>query len=87
MATPSSRYVPSPRCYPAVLPEIIYRADDAIRKVQAEGELHFAGRIYRVSKALRGERVAVRPTATDGLWGIYFMHDRIALIDQRDPVE
>jgi len=87
MATPSSRYVPSPRCYPAALPVIVYAADDAIRKVQSEGAVHFAGRVFRVSKALRGERVAVRPTLIDGVWTIHFMTHRIAQIDLRDPVK
>src|SRR5947209_70399 len=71
MATPGSRYVPSPRCYPATLPEIVYGGDDAVRKVQSEGAVHFAGRVARVSKALRGERVAIRPTLTDGVWTIH----------------
>jgi transposase InsO family protein len=87
LATPSSRYVPSPRCYPTALPEIEYGGDDAVRKVQSEGVVHFAGRVLRVSKALRGERVAVRPTSTDGVWTIHFMTHRIAQIDLRDPVE
>jgi hypothetical protein len=87
MATPSSRYALSPRPYPVVVPTIEYRPEDAVRKVQQEGEVHFAGRVVRVSKALRGERVAVRPTQTDGVFTIYFMTDRIAQIDLRDPVE
>lgn len=86
MATPHSRYVLSPRPYPAVVPEIEYRPDDAVRKVQQEGDVHFAGRVFRVSKALRGERVAVRPTQTDGVFLVYFMTDRIAQINLRDPM-
>lgn len=86
LATPSSRYVPSPRRYPERLPAIEYGPGDAVRKVQYDGELSFANRIFRVSKAFRGERVAVRPMATDGMMAIYFMTHRIAEIDLRDPV-
>jgi transposase InsO family protein len=87
LATPGSRYVPSPRPYPETLPAIEYGPDDAVRKVQYDGEVHFAGRVSRVSKAFRGERVAVRPTPTDGVWAVYFATHRIAQIDLRDPVQ
>lgn len=87
LATPSSRYVPSVRRYPARLPEIEYGPDDAVRKVQENGELSFANRLFRVSKAFRGERVAIRPMPTDGVLAIYFMTHQIGQIDLRDPVE
>lgn len=87
MATPSSRYAPSARRYPERLPEIEYGPDDAVRKVQEDGELSFANRIFRVSKAFRGERVAIRPTVTDGVFVVAFMTHRIAQIDLRDPME
>jgi transposase InsO family protein len=86
LATPSSRYLPSPRRYPARLPEIEYGPDDAVRTVQDGGAVSFANRPFRVSKAFHGERVAVRPTPTDGVRVIYFMTHRIAQIDLRDPV-
>jgi len=85
LATPSSRYVPSPRRYPERLSAIEYGPDDAIRKVQDDGEVSFAGQVFRVSKAFRGERVAIRPTQTDGVLAIAFMTHRIAQIDLRDP--
>ena len=87
MATPSSRYVPSPRRYPARVSAIEYGPDDAVRTVQYGGELSFANRVFRVSKAFRGQRVAIRPTATEGVFVIAFMTHRIAQIDLRDPVE
>lgn len=87
LATPRSRYVPSPRRYPDAVPEIAYGPDDALRKVQEGGDVSFAGRVFRVSKAFQGERVAIRPTQTDGVWAIIFMTHRIARIDLRDPAE
>jgi transposase InsO family protein len=86
LATPSSRYVPSARRYPTSVPAIEYGPDDAVRKVQADGEFSFANRVFRVSKAFRGERVAIRPTPTDGVFVVAFMTHRIAQIDLRDPV-
>ncbi|MCA1726035.1 MAG: IS481 family transposase, partial [Thermomicrobia bacterium] len=85
LATPGSRYAPSVRAYPDAVPEIVYGPDDAVRKVQYDGEVHFAGRVFRVGKAFHGERVAMRPMATDGVWGVYFVTQRIAQIDLRDP--
>lgn len=86
LATPGSQYAPSPRCYPERLPAIEYGPDDAVRKVQSEGEVSFANRVFRVSKAFRGERVAIRPTPTDGVFVVAFMTHRIAQIDLHDPV-
>lgn len=86
MATPSSRYRPSVRRYSALVPEIAYGPDDAVRKVQYDGEFSFANRVFHVSKAFRGERVAIRPTPTDGVFVVAFMTHRIAQIDLRDPV-
>ncbi len=60
LAAPSSRYVPSLRPYSLVVPEIEYGRSDVVRKVQYDGELSFANRLFRVNKAFRGGRVAIR---------------------------
>jgi hypothetical protein len=41
----------------------------------------FRGRAWKVPQAFRGERVAIRPRATDGHYGIFFGATRIATID------
>jgi transposase InsO family protein len=81
MQTPVQRYTPSPRAYcdqPAV---IEYGADDQVRKVQHGGWLSYRGKGYRVGKAFHGERVAVRPSPTDGVLDVYFCNQRIAQIN------
>jgi transposase InsO family protein len=85
MATPVSRYRQSTRSFPETLPPLIYGPGDQVRKVQAKGWLTFRGRNFRVSKAFRGESVALRPTVTDGLWEVYFGQHRIARINLREP--
>jgi transposase InsO family protein len=85
LATPGSRYRPSARAYPERLPEVVYGPEDQVRRVQGTGTISFANRVVRVSKALRGERVAVRPTPTDGVFAVYFMTQQIRRFDLRDP--
>lgn len=85
LAVPASRYQPSPRAFPEVLPPIEYGPDDAVRKVQAKGELFYRGQVFRVSTALRGYPVALRPTSVDGRLAVYFCHHRVTEIDLRYP--
>lgn len=77
MKPPVSRYRPSLRQYPNVLPAIEYGPDDQVRKVQAEGEVSFKGTTFRVPKALRGNPVALRPTEVDGVFDVYFCHQKL----------
>ena len=44
----------------------------------------FRGREFRLPKALRGQPVALRPTATDGCWAIRFLSDDLGTLDLRD---
>lgn len=85
MAVPASRYQPSPRAFPETLPPIEYETHDIVRKVQAQGELFYQGCIYRLAQALRGYRVALRPTDEDGLMAVYFRHYKVAQINLRQP--
>ena len=83
MAVPASRYEISPRAFPEVLPEPQYRPDDAIRRVQQGGEVHFQGRVLNVPKAFVGQTIALRPTQTDGLWNVVFAAHHVTQIDLR----
>ena len=85
LAVPASRYHVSPRPYPAQLPPLPYGLDDQVRKVQAGGWVSFQGRHLRLPKALRGQAVAFRPTATDGCWAIRFLTDDLGTLDLREP--
>jgi transposase InsO family protein len=85
LAVPGDRYRPSPRSYPAVLPAIEYAAGDQVRKVDSEGFISFRNRPWRISKAFRGQPVAVRPTQEDGVFTVHFCQQKIALLDLRQP--
>ena len=85
LAVPISRYAPSPRRFPETLPPITYGDADLVRKVGAEGWVSFKGRTFKVGRALRGYPVALRPAASDGVWGVWFMTHPIAEVDLRSP--
>ena len=86
MAAPGTRYCASSRPFPETLPPIAYDSTDAIRKVDVDGFISFRARPWRISKALRGEPVAVRPTLTDGVFDVFFCAHRVRDIDLRQPV-
>jgi len=84
MATPASRYVPSPRAFPETLPVIEYDPGEIVRLVN-NGIVYYLGRSLRVGKAFHGYPVALRQSSEeDGLLEVYFCQQRIAKIDLRD---
>lgn len=84
--TPASRYRLSPIEFPESLPPIEYPAGLELRKVDSEGRLRYGGHHFRVSKALRGLPVALRPIADDdGQHEMLFCHQVIARIDLKHP--
>lgn len=80
LAVPASRYRPSDRAYPELLPDLEYPAGDLVRKVQAKGEVSLLGRRVVLPKAFRGYPVGFRPTG-DGRFDVYFATVHIALVD------
>ena len=85
LATPIHRYAASPRPFPTTLPAPEYGPDDAVRAVHGGGQLSYRGRLHVVGTALRGHRVALRPTAEDGVLAVYFCHHRVGFLDLRTP--
>jgi len=87
LATPVERYRPSPRNYQERVAPFEYAPTDAVRRVQHGGHVSLAGRTFRVPKAFRGQSIALRPTAEDGVYQAFFRHQRIATIDLRRSVD
>jgi transposase InsO family protein len=81
---PASRYAPSPRLFPAVLPPIEYDSDLQVRRVKENGRIKFQGRELPLSKAFSKEPVGLREVA-DGKWEVYYCHQRVATIDLTEP--
>jgi len=87
MQVPADRYQPSNHQYKQKLPPIEYAPDDQVRKVDDGGWISFKGTLYRLSKAFYGQRVALRPTHTDGLYDVYFCNQKIGQIDCKRTIK
>lgn len=84
LATPISRYRPSQRQMPSCLPPIEYAPGDTVVQVRWDGRVDFAGRRLKVSNALHRQPIAFRPVAqVDGLYEVYFCHQRFMQCDLR----
>lgn len=83
MAVPVDRYLPSPRPYPDILPEITYSADHTVHRVNSAGRITIDRRPVFISEALRGLPVGVRRTAVDGVVVVRFCQQAITRIDLR----
>jgi transposase InsO family protein len=83
-ATPATRYRPSLRPFAPTLPPIEYAPDCHVRKVDSNGHFSFQGRRLGISKAFHGYPIALRPTAKDSCWDVYFCHQKIKSIDLRE---
>ena len=83
---PASRYRPSARSMPRHLPQPEYDEHDIVRMVSpTSAYLSFKGRRWKVPKAFKGERVAIRPLKPDGTYGVFFASHQIATIDLVRP--
>lgn len=85
LATPGARYQRSERPFPATVLPVEYGPDDVVRTVHSGGQISYRGRLYFLSQALRGERVALRPTATDGLFSVWYCHHQVGQLDVSTP--
>ena len=63
-------------------PEIVYSAGDVVLTVGWDGKIDFYGRHFRVPNALHRYQIAARPAKeTDGVFDLYFSHQRFGQID------
>lgn len=87
-ATPVSRYRSSPRSLPSVLPLIEYPVQTLVRRVRTYGIITWHNRTWYVGRAFAGQPIGLRPSPqTDGLWEVYFGHQRIGGIDLTTPAK
>lgn len=77
---PETRYEPSQRPYPLLLPEITYPDDMVVRKIHHQGDLKWKGHQIYLSVTLARELVGLKQT-TDRLWDICFGPIKLAQLD------
>jgi transposase InsO family protein len=86
LATPISRYRPSRRALPERIEPYDYGPGVALRRVDDTGWLKFRGRPVKLGRAFVHRHVALRPTAIDGCFAVFFCGYQVAQFDLRAPV-
>ena len=81
MQAPISRYRASEKRYPEVLPAIEYGSDEIVRKVDGYGKISYGNRDWKVGKGFANQRVAIRATASDGIFHVFFCQQKIKRLD------
>jgi len=81
MQTPATHYQPSLRTFTGHFPFIEYEPNDILRKTDIYGRVYFHAKRFHVGKAFRMSLVALRPTDEDGIFNVFFFHQRIAQIN------
>lgn len=84
--TPASRYRMSPRPMPETVPPPDYEPQAQVRTVHDGGWIRFKGRDIRCSKAFVGRRLALRATATDGVFDLCYRSHVLAQVDLRQNI-
>ncbi|HEY6084663.1 MAG TPA: integrase core domain-containing protein [Nitrospira sp.] len=69
--TPASRYSPSERIFPSVLPELIYPAHFEVRTVTDSGGINFRARRFQLSTALARQEIGLEE-CDDDIWTVNF---------------
>lgn len=82
MKTPAAVYQPSPRSYPARVPEVEYPDTMLVRTVKNHGGFGWKKHDVFLTEVLRGERVGLQPV-DDGLYTVYFAQVPLVLFDTR----
>lgn len=86
-AVPASRYHPSPRPFPEIVPPVVYGPDEVVRTVTVHGSIRWQGRRHFISRGLVGEPVAIRPTPREEVWAVVYCHRQVATIDAAQTPE
>lgn len=82
MQTPAAVYQPSPRRFPAVVPEPEYPETMLVRSVRSQGQFRWKKHEVFVSEVLYGERIGLLPVEED-CYTVYFGQFPIAGFDGR----
>ena len=82
LEVPASRYSASPRSYPEILPPIEYKVTDLVTLVRHNGMAKVWGTEVYIGQAFRDQQVALRQTAEDTLWDVFFCNSRIRTVDR-----
>jgi transposase InsO family protein len=83
--TPASRYRPSARPYPRVLPPQEYPGHFLVKKITTGGTFRFQHHLLFLAHSLTHHHIGLEET-DDGIWSIYFNTVLLAKLDERDYI-
>ena len=83
--TPASRYMASPRPYPARLPAPDSPRHFVVKKITTGGTFRFRTRLLYLANAMVDQHIGLEETA-DGVWAIHFHTVLLATFDERDYI-
>jgi transposase InsO family protein len=81
LVTPDTRYRMSARSLPERIEPPEYEPQAIVRKVQAEGKIHFRGKVFNWSRAFVGRAVALRATEVDGVFDLCYRRHVLGQVD------
>ena len=84
LATPATRYRPSPRPFPEKIEPFDYGPGAIVRRVDGDGWLSFRNLPIKLGRAFSHRRVALRPTDQDGCFDVLLCAHRVGAVDLRE---
>jgi transposase InsO family protein len=83
MAVPATKYEPSTRSWSERRVQCYEYSDEwETRSVRGAGQMKWGGKDIRITSALSGERIGLKPVG-DGRWEIYFCNHLLGYFDER----
>lgn len=78
---PATRYQPSSRPFPEILPALEYDQHEIVRKVGLRGQIKYQNRHIFIGNAFARLQVALRPTTIDGVLDVYLCYQRVGSVN------
>jgi len=85
LAVPATRYQPSPRPFPEILPEIVYSAEHMVHTVTRGGWIWVERQRVELGEALRGLPVGIRPSGEEDVFVVRFCDHDLKRVTLRRP--
>ena len=79
--SPGEAYVCSDKKYVEEPKPYVYESRLEVRKVSQKGNVSFRGKHYTVGEAFAGMYVGLEPSKTEGIFDVFFCHQRVVKID------
>ena len=82
LSTPQTRYQPSHRAFPEIIPEYEYDNYDMVRTTDCRGSVHYQGKRLLIGRAFSGKKVGIIKQ-DDGSIDVHYCHQCIGKFDKQ----